>query len=323
MIGRLIFGRRRVVTATGLDAFPGDTFPGFDWIGIIHDSILATARDRMSANIDSDPTIRSFFQLSAIPVQGSQAGEFLQSQLTLDLDQLEDPLVLQPAAWCKPDGRAEIVLLVARHGDGFVLVLPRALLQQTQKKLRLFSIGRDVHFAEALAVAEQADNRDENREHAPEFALAHDRDRRLYLSPAGHEDLTPALSQTWLAADARAGMPWLWPATSGLFLPQMLGLETLQGLSYRKGCYPGQEVIARVHYRGRLTRHICRFESEGPRIAEPGLEFDLDPGKGTVLYAAPDPSRHPRITGLAVVPADQQLPCPIVLDNTAATAFSD
>ncbi len=299
---------------TGLDAFRS-----FNWACIIHACILAIVRDCMSANLDSDPITRSFLQLSAIPVGGRQADEFLQSQLTIDLDRLEDQRLLQAAAWCKPDGRAEIVLLVARHGNGFLLVLPKALLQQMQKKLRMFSIGREVHFAEALAVDEQPGG----RKQGPEFSLAHDHDRNLYLGPAGHEASAPALSLAGLISDAHAGMPWLLPATSGLFLPQMLGLETLRGLSYRKGCYPGQEVIARVHYRGRVTRRICHFESQGENAPDPGQNFDLDPGKGTVMYAAFDPIGSRHVTGLAVVPSELQLPCPIALNDAPARAFAD
>ncbi|MFU8876653.1 MAG: YgfZ/GcvT domain-containing protein [Wenzhouxiangellaceae bacterium] len=263
----------------------------------------------MSSNIPANVESANSFGLAAIEVSGRQAGEFLQAQLTGDIDGLAENGALQAMAWCRPDGRAEIVVLIARLADGYILVLPRPLLESASRKLRMFSIGRDVKCAAPLDVVESSSGRTDG----DRLVLAHDRNRSLHIVTATAAPDPPVLSAAWLAADVRCGMPWLLPATSGLFLPQMLGLEVLGGLSYRKGCFPGQEVIARVHYRGRVTRRLCRIELDSATMPEPGLQFDVKAGKGILLYLGHDPKRADRATGLAVLPADLELPHEVTL----------
>jgi len=263
----------------------------------------------MSSNVAANVESANSFGLAAIEVSGRQAGEFLQAQLTGDVDALAENGALQAMAWCRPDGRAEIVMLIARLADGFMLVLPRPLLESASRKLRMFAIGRDVKCAAPLDVVESSSGRTDG----DRLLLAHDRSRALQVVTATAEPDPPVLSSSWLAADARCGLPWLLPATAGLFLPQMLGLEVLGGLSYRKGCFPGQEVIARVHYRGRVTRRLCRLELDSASLPEPGLQFDVQGGKGFLLYLGRDPQRADRATGLAVLPADLQLPHAVAL----------
>ncbi len=90
--------------------------------------------------------------------------------------------------------------------------------------------------------------------------------------------------------DIVAGFPWIQAALRDQFLPQMLDIEAFGGLSYTKGCYPGQEVVARTHYRGKVKRHLRVF---GARSAAPPvpatavLEADTGAGIGQVLDAAP------------------------------------
>ena len=100
----------------------------------------------------------------------------------------------------------------------------------------------------------------------------------------------------WRLNELRSGVVWLNPETSNRFLPQMLGLEALDGLSFRKGCFPGQEVIARVHYLGKLKRRSVLVEVDGEVSAGPGDEVtvlgDTGPGSSAVIIE--------RIVGSAV-----------------------
>jgi folate-binding protein YgfZ len=120
--------------------------------------------------------------------------------------------------------------------------------------------------------------------------LAQDHTRSLLIRPA--PGLTTAddnqrRRHDWLLADIRAGIPAIAPATSGEFIPQMLNLDLLDAISFSKGCYTGQEIIARTRYLGRIKRRMFRFSTSAPPPA-PGTP--VHGGRGTVgqvVSAAP------------------------------------
>lgn len=238
----------------------------------------------------SRPEPENDLALTAVSVSGRDAAAFLHSQLTLDIESLPEAR-LRPCAWCRPDGRADAVLLVGRRAGQWWLILPTDIAAPVAKRMRMFSIGRQVELdADRAAVAGEG---------AGAMVLDHDADRALCMV---QPDAARPLPGDWVRRDIAHGMPWLFAATRGEFLPQMLGLEALGGLSYAKGCYPGQEVIARVHYRGRVTRRTARFRLRDARPPEPGATAEVDGDSGTVLYAAAG-ADDGGATGLLVVPA--------------------
>lgn len=249
---------------------------------------------------------RQSFALGAISITGRDAAAFVQSQLTLDADSLPEDL-LRPCAWCRPDGRVEAVLLVAHRGGRWWLVVPEPIVQSVGKRLRMFSIGREIEL-DLDQAAHPSDDEDA-------IELEYDRDRALRVEPGARRQ---ALSAEWLRCDIDSAMPWLLHATQGEFLPQMLGLEALAGLSYSKGCYPGQEVIARVHYRGRVTRRTMRFHLDARRPPRPGAAADIDGERASVLYAVSAQTGGP-VAGLAVVPADTPPGAALTIGSELAT----
>jgi folate-binding protein YgfZ len=183
-------------------------------------------------------------------------------------------------------------MLVARDEQRCWLTVPAAIAESVVARLRMFSIGREVELdADHAALVDDAGDG---------LPLEYDRDRRLGIEAGARPVALPA---QWLRRDIACGMPWLVEATQGRFLPQMLGLEALGGLSYAKGCYPGQEVIARVHYRGRVTRRPARFVLDRADPPEPGAEGEVEGEPAAVLYAV-DRAGDGGVEGLAVVPAD-------------------
>lgn len=252
------------------------------------------------SQLDHIPSIR----LRAIEVTGPDAIAFMQSQLTIDVEAIADSR-LHPTAWCSPDGRADAVLLIGVHPAGVWLVLPEALVAPTLKRARMFSIGRkitlepDIAAFPALGAAEQ-----EGRA----LPLGLDPGRSLLLGEPGDATETDqdVLPDEWLQADIECGMPWILPESAGIHLPQMLGLEALGGLSYKKGCFPGQEVIARVHYRGRVTRRTARFRLAADTPPAPGSAFELAGKPAQVLYAVVEAGKAGSSIGLAVVAAEAE-----------------
>lgn len=107
----------------------------------------------------------------------------------------------------------------------------------------------------------------------------------------------------WRWSGIAAGVPWIGAATSDLFVPQMLNLDLIGAISFRKGCYPGQEIVARMQYLGRLKERLFAFDVDALDVAPAtrlySATFGAGQACGTVVNAAPDPSRGSAL--LAVV----------------------
>lgn len=264
------------------------------------------------------PDPQSAHALGLIRVEGADAQSFLRAQLSNDVFRLgQDRHFL--AAWCDAKGRTQLVARVAVIDDAFLLILPRSLIEPVIKRLRMYVLRARVTLTDAsgdygvggLLNAEAAPDVNETRSTGSRWLLG--------LPPTGPGDTrTLVLDKTssapvppdcmavdapdWRITDIDAGVPEIGPATQGEFVPQMLNLHWLAAIDFDKGCYPGQEVIARLHYRGRLTRRVFRLACEGPapEIGEALLD-DEQRRIGTILQAA---TSSGRTRTLAVVATD-------------------
>ena len=109
--------------------------------------------------------------------------------------------------------------------------------------------------------------------------------------------------EQWRALDVAAGLPQVYQATTGQFVAQMLNLDCIDAVSFDKGCYTGQEVIARAHFRGRVKRRMQRFATLGPARLTPGDAGQLEDGRSyRVVEAAAHPDGSTEF--LAVAPID-------------------
>lgn len=137
--------------------------------------------------------------------------------------------------------------------------------------------------------------------------------RALMASPAA--SLAP--ETLWRLLDIRAGLLWLGEGQDESWLPQMFNWEALAGISFKKGCYTGQEVVARAHYRGQVKKRLMHFTLEGDGVPESGAEVvDADRGKalGEVMTAAPAESG--RVELLAIVTQRDEMPA-LTVDGRA------
>lgn len=194
-------------------------------------------------------------QFSCLNLEGSDAHAFAQAQFTANVDDLPSEQ-WSPLAWCDPKGRVLAFMLAAVGDERVELLLPGTQSEAIARKLRLFTIGHKVTVSTPHAVAGAFGPHGSNRH------LATDPDRSIGAS-AGAESNAEAVAR-WQHLDLCQGLPWLEPPSSGQFLPQWLGLEQLDGLSYTKGCYPGQEVIARVHYLGTVKHGLRGLKTRQP-----------------------------------------------------------
>lgn len=227
-----------------------------------------------------------------LTMAGPDARAFAQAQFTVSVDDLV-PERWSPLAWCDPKGRV-LAFMMARSGEDDVeLVLPAIQADDIRKRLTMYTIGRQVTLAEPQPVAGSFDADDS----LPVFD--NDPPRYLGLNPDA-----PAAADSvarWRQLDLCRGLPWLDAGTSGRHLPQWLGLETLGGLSYSKGCYPGQEVVARVHYRGSVKYGLYGLQLAGDAArVEPHTDI-RDQTDKSIGHWLRGPNADATTIGLAVV----------------------
>ncbi len=234
-----------------------------------------------------------------VTVGGPDALSFLNSQLTVDPAR-SSPDCWHVSGWCDPKGRCLFIILYRCHEDGVDLVVPGEQADPLLNRLKMFAIRRRVELESSTPLGPSTKSG---------FPLRCDGSRRL------SESTGPIDRQTWtdwLIADWRIGMPWLNVASSGRHLPQWLGLDRLGGLSYDKGCYPGQEVIARVHYLGKSVQQLVRFRLDEPKQAVAGEAMVEAGGKrvGEVLWSVVDGQA---CLGLATIATETASSMPQVL----------
>jgi folate-binding protein YgfZ len=206
----------------------------------------------------------SSFPYSKIIVSGADAFDFLQAQLSNDLRLLDERDELL-AAWCNPKGRVICILRIRRSDAGYVLILPAELAGSVLQRLTLFRFRSRVEFQPA---------------------------------PASPPDLGIQGSlEEWLLDNLKSGRPEVWQAQSEGFTPHMLNLDLIGAVSFDKGCYPGQEIVARTHYRGATKRRTHRFEAARP-VSVGARVSDGERDIGEVLNAIGTDL-------LAVIPSDK------------------
>jgi len=249
--------------------------------------------------------------LGVIRATGEQAATFLQGQLTQDMA-LMAPGQARLAAFCNAKGRMLASFVACRRTpDDFLLVCSRDLLPAMLKRLSMFVLRAKVKLSDAteavavhgligsaassIAVSEDSAPA-ESQFDTPFFAALPPADgaaRVLWLAPAG----TPApagglvTAALWDFAAVRSGVATLSAPVAEAFVPQMLNYESAGGVNFKKGCYPGQEVVARSQFRGVIKRRAYVAHVEGQAQAGQEVFWSGEPAQpaGLVAQAAPAP----------------------------------
>lgn len=259
-------------------------------------------------------------EYGVIEVGGSEAAEFLQNQLTNDVQNLPaDGSRL--AAWLNPKGRILVTFRVIPREGGFYLVLPRERMEPVLKRLRMFVLRSDVTLTDisddsaliatagpgasgrVAAVFGEAPGEAHGLvrgDAGTAIRLPGPGERFLALvsaqgAPAAWQSLAQGAAAgsaaAWRLTEVRAGLPTITDATAEAFVPQMVNFHAIEGVSFRKGCYPGQEVVARMQYLGKLKRRMyrARLESHVPAAGAEIHTPDREQAVGRVVQSAPLP----------------------------------
>jgi hypothetical protein len=200
-------------------------------------------------------------------VSGADAETFLQGQLSNDISKL-DALSVQLNAYCQHQGKILALFWVMRHEDSFLLSFPSDLLEVIQPRLQMFVIMSDVVIEDVTKDYIQVGSIGETHQKALTI------NETLSLIITNKQDINQfnmGPIEDWSMACIDSALPEIFLMTSEKLVPQMLNLDIDEiGVNFSKGCYPGQEVVARLHYLGSAKRRLFAFESNSEiNISDP------------------------------------------------------
>lgn len=265
-------------------------------------------KDLALIRLDSDTVL--------LQARGTDVDTFLQGQLSNDIARLSAAKA-QLSSYNSPKGRMLAVLTLMRHEDGIDLELPRSIVEPIAKRLRMFVLRSKVTLAIAdeaslgligadapaaleaaglpapasalecantgvLRVLRRFGETPRYSVHGPAAAIA-----ALASQLSGAQTLG---CDAWTRAQILAGEPVVGAQTQDRFVAQMANLDRLGGISFDKGCYTGQEIVARLHYLGQLKRRMFLCSGTGA-LPEAGASIHLtgqDQAVGEVVQSAPD-----------------------------------
>jgi len=263
--------------------------------------------------------ITDLSQLAAIEVTGENAEEFLHGQFTSDIKSLSIDN-FQFSAWCNAKGQVLTNFFIFRYKTGFLLLVPTNLREKFINRLKMFVLRSDVIVSnksnDLIRIGISVNGRNDLINNIIKELPEHERSlictetytclrvKKTRLILIGETDaitkiwqqlttsITPVGTHQWQLLDILAGLPWLNESCIDKFLPQYLNLDILDGVSYEKGCYPGQEVIARLRYRGKIKHRLflASIQQEIAPLEGDNLYLsDNDRNVGKIINVQPHP----------------------------------
>lgn len=283
--------------------------------------------------------------LAALDVKGADAEKFLQGQTSAQVS-LADGHFAPLTCFCTPKGRmlanAQLMRLGEEH---FRLLLSSTLLDSLASHLKKFAAFYKVELVSlpdltvigtsegasslagqlGLALPDKVGTHTHNAEacvvrypgETPRWLLCFDNDANIDMTPAQDDQ---ADRNAWQLEDIRSGLAWLTDAQQDHFLPQMLNWEALGGISFKKGCYTGQEVVARAHFRGQVKKRLMRLSVASASLPEVGASVvnGDDKAVGEVVVSAPDHQGGVELLAVMSTKVAEET-MPLYLDGAPAT----
>lgn len=269
--------------------------------------------------------------LGVVSVSGSDSIEFLNAQFTTDCTQLSSSRS-QLSGWCDPKGRVLFLFTLSRIGDSVFVMIARRQIAKFLSRLQMYVLRADVEIKDCsddksifgllgnesingidiTGLMQPWDSVQADGTMIIRYGYGHER----YLFVSNNEpaiEMWTSLTASnvgedvWTAFDGYTGFPRLGERSYGEFLPQQLNLDCLDSVSFSKGCYPGQEIIARLKYRGEVKKRLRAFSHnsindvpDGTRI----LESNGEKLSGHVLYSQRVDTRQAIAAGIIDVDTD-------------------
>jgi folate-binding protein YgfZ len=261
-----------------------------EWLDFLKSTSAATAEN---STLQSSNTVTAITDLAIIEVSGKDAAQFLQGQLTCNINELTASNSFF-AAFCNAKGRTISTLLILKNNESFLLILALELLEKVIAKLRMYILRADVQLHNRLnnyclmglnstdtSVISHCPGSDFEVSNHSEITVkipvkanryllisGIDRAKQLWTELTQTQALAIAEPSRWRYQDISSGLPWLDQESSEQYIPQMLNIDKLGGISFQKGCYTGQEIIARTHYLGKTKRELFLAECDKTALIE-------------------------------------------------------
>ncbi len=233
-----------------------------------------------------------------LAVRGADAGKFLQGQLTCNLNYLSDTQA-SLGARCTQKGRMQSSFRILLQGDGVLMAMASELLEPQLADLKKYAVFSKSKLTDESAAwvrfgidhgdvaltnlgLELPADTDSVARNDGLIAVRVSPDRaELWVTADQADAIKSRLSallpegalNEWLLGQIRAGIGQVMPSTRELFIPQMLNLQAIGGVSFKKGCYTGQEIVARMQYLGKLKRRLYRLKLDASDLPEPGTQL--------------------------------------------------
>ncbi len=266
--------------------------------------------------------------LGIIECFGEDARTFLQNQLTSDVNHLEAGSA-QHSSWCSPKGRMLASFVLFRRDSAYLALLSADLREFIQKRLQIYVLRSKVKISDRTTDHELIGVSGPHAEAALQSAglpipaapmqttaisnatvirldntryilvIASEAAPSVWNALSTHAKAAGTAAWQWL--DIQAGLPLITGPTKEAFVPQMANLDKIGGVSFHKGCYPGQEVVARTQYLGKVKRHLYRFHASSPIV--PGMQVSAveSPEHACGMVANTSPAPGGGYAGLAIV----------------------
>ena len=260
--------------------------------------------------------------LSLLELAGEDAAAFLQGQVTNDVKQL-DGSNSQYAGYCNPKGRMLALFFAYAHAGNYYLQLDARLTENIAKRLRMYVLRSKVVVTDVSEKLVRLGVAGKNAEQVlsqqfpqlpqqahelagtesgvvirlpgstPRFEVIVGADQATALWSQLKQQLKPVGRDAWEWLEVQAGIPDIVPATQEEFVPQMVNLDMLGGINYKKGCYTGQEIVARTHYLGKVKRRtqLAHVSTDNAPVA--GDDVFVEDGAqpiGKIVRSAPSPA---------------------------------
>ncbi len=263
-----------------------------------------------------DALVAPLTQFGLLAVTGEDARAFLHAQLSNDVEHLFAGEARR-AGYCSAKGRLLASFLVIPRPDGFLLQVSGDIAATIAKRLTMYVLRSKVRIADVSDTWAQFGVWGRNAANLLQSAgfdapgaplkaaeskgglvVAMGDDRFLVFGPpemaaALSSGFSQVASDWWALAEVRAGVPLVTLPTQDQFVPQMANFELIGGIDFKKGCYPGQEIVARTQYLGKLKRRMYRGEIDAPGVSAPAAGQDLfgagPQAIGTIVNVAPRP----------------------------------
>ncbi|MBU0688637.1 MAG: folate-binding protein [Gammaproteobacteria bacterium] len=303
--------------------------------GVVHDFGDAAA-ERVAT--ETGDILCDLSQFGLLQVSGVDAQTFLQNLLSNDIRDIDSGRV-QLSSLNNAKGRMLASMLIWKQGDDYLLQIPRGLCEAIRKKLSMYVLRSKVKIndvsdekvciglsgdnalsalqglyadlpTDSMAVVQAADATLIRRD-ARRVQIITDVVRATDIWQSLSSKVTHAGSPCWDWLDIRAGVPFILPQTQEAFVPQMVNFELIGGINFKKGCYPGQEVVARMHYLGKAKRRMYLAR----------VMIDAAPQPGDKVFSAADPAQHCGEVVNAAHAAHGGYEMLVVVQTEAADAF--